>query len=65
MEAFRIESLRPFLLRLGPPGSPPFYETYGEQQVAAGRYAEVLSYERHVRPLKAALLENYRCPSPK
>jgi uncharacterized protein YdeI (YjbR/CyaY-like superfamily) len=62
-EAFRIESLRPWLPRLGPPGAPPFYETYGEQQVSAGRYTDVLRYERHVRPVKAALLAHYRPPT--
>jgi hypothetical protein len=30
---------------------PPFYEAYGEQQVAAGRYREVLRYSTHVAPL--------------
>lgn len=62
-EAFRIESLRPWLPRPGPPGSPPFYETYGEQQVSAGRYADVVRYEQHVRPVKGALLEHYRPPT--
>ncbi len=33
----------------------PFYETYGEQQVAAGRYAFVLRWTDHVRPIAAAL----------
>lgn len=33
----------------------PFYEVYGEGQVAAGHYREVLRYEEHMRPLMAAL----------
>lgn len=33
----------------------PFYERYGEQQVAAGRYLEVLRYNQHFRPLAAEL----------
>jgi hypothetical protein len=33
----------------------PFYETYGEQQVAAGRYAFVLRWADHVRPVAGAL----------
>jgi hypothetical protein len=36
-------------------GAKPYYETYGERQVAAGRYATVLRYERHVRPLVETL----------
>jgi hypothetical protein len=51
-EAFRIECLRP----LGRPGTgfamPPLYEAYGERQVAAGRYAEVLRYAQHVLPVR-------------
>jgi hypothetical protein len=34
---------------------PPFYETYGEKQVAAGHYAKVLRYREHVRPIEEAL----------
>lgn len=30
---------------------PPFYEVYGERQVAAGRYHEVLRYRAHVAPV--------------
>ena len=33
----------------------PFYETYGEKQVAAGRYAFVLRWADHVRPIATAL----------
>lgn len=33
----------------------PYYETYGAAQVAAGRYREVLTYDFHVRPMRAAL----------
>lgn len=34
---------------------PPFYETYGEKQVAAGHYQTVLRYREHVLPLANAL----------
>jgi hypothetical protein len=34
---------------------PPYYEQYGEKQVAAGRYHEVLRYRDHVHPLAEAL----------
>jgi hypothetical protein len=33
----------------------PYYERYGEEQVAAGHYSEVLRYEEHLRPLMIAL----------
>ncbi len=33
----------------------PFYEQYGEQQVAAGYYDQVLRYRKHIAPLAAAL----------
>jgi hypothetical protein len=36
-------------------GRPPFYEEYGERQVAAGHYKRVLRYREHVLPLAAAL----------
>lgn len=36
-------------------GKIPFYEEYGERQVAAGHYARVLRYREHVLPLAAAL----------
>ena len=37
------------------PDEKPFYETYGERQVAAGRYATVLRYADHMLPLARAL----------
>ncbi len=56
---FRVECLRPVdsRLRAAPPfrGPRPFYEDYGERQVAAGHYARVLRYSEHVLPLAAAL----------
>ena len=55
-DAFRVE----FLRRVEPrrPVStlePPYYETYGEQQVRSGHYANVLRYREHVRPVEEAL----------
>ena len=35
----------------------PYYETYGERQVAAGRYQQVLRLEEHVLPLARALAD--------
>jgi hypothetical protein len=31
--------------------SKPYYETYGQKQVAAGRYQYVISFQDHMRPL--------------
>ena len=39
----------------GPPDNPPFYETYGERQVSAGYYNEVIRYREHVAPIMEAL----------
>lgn len=36
---------------------PPYYEQYGEKQVTAGYYSEVLRYRDHVHPLAEALKE--------
>lgn len=36
-------------------GERPFYEEYGERQVAAGHYTRVLRYREHMLPLAAAL----------
>lgn len=37
------------------PDYRPFYETYGEQQVEAGRYAFVIRHRQHVWPIVQAL----------
>ncbi len=56
-DALRVECLSP----VGPePGDyscdqVPFYEYYGEKQVAAGYYDRVLRYREHIAPLAAAL----------
>jgi AcrR family transcriptional regulator len=34
---------------------PPYYETYGERQVAAGIYREVIRFRQHLAPLAAGL----------
>jgi hypothetical protein len=56
---FRVEWLRPVVAR-GESARPftgerPFYEEYGERQVAAGHYTRVLRYREHVLPLTRAL----------
>lgn len=57
-EQLRLEVLR----RAAPPAThaKPFYETRGEQQVAAGRYHHVLRYSEHLAPFVAALPEAVR-----
>lgn len=51
--AFRVERLRPvaYGLDLAPRlPDPPLYERYGAERVAAGRYAEVIRFRRHLVP---------------
>jgi hypothetical protein len=58
--AFRIESLRPVDREAGVEAlieEPPYYESYGERQVAAGRYPRVLRFREHFLPLARALRE--------
>jgi hypothetical protein len=56
--AFRTECLRPAdpeadVESLIP--QPPYYESYGERQVQAGRYPQVLRFREHFLPLARAL----------
>lgn len=58
IEAFRVECLRPANTQdreSNRPEEQPFYECYGEKQVAAGYYKKVLRYREHVVPLTEAL----------
>jgi hypothetical protein len=52
--SFRIECLRPVSAN-GANHQKPFYEEYGERQVRAGHYTDVLRYREHMLPLAAAL----------
>jgi len=56
-DAFRVECLRPVSDRCGRYllNEQPFYERYGEKQVAAGRYTQVLRYREHMVPLAEGL----------
>ncbi len=54
--AFRIECLRPVDELYAPASAVPFYELYGERQVQAGRYADVIRFDPHVRAVRDALL---------
>jgi hypothetical protein len=53
--AFRTECLTPVAGLPLDADVPPYYETYGEAQAAAGKYATVLRYAQHVRPLRDRL----------
>lgn len=55
---FAVECLRPVRYGLeigGRFAHPPYYETYGERQVAAGLYRDVIRFREHLAPLAAAL----------
>lgn len=58
INTFRTECLRPVENRAGSNGlakEPPFYERYGEKQVALGHYRHVIRYREHVLPFAEAL----------
>jgi hypothetical protein len=61
--AFRVESIRPVRYGLDIGGRfshPCVYEWYGEKQVAAGIYSEVIRFRDHIAPI-AAHLESSVC----
>jgi hypothetical protein len=60
MAALRVECLLPVGSGSNeyPSDQPPFYESYGEKQVAAGHYHRVLRYREHIAPL-AEVLSRY------
>jgi hypothetical protein len=63
--AFRVECLRaadPEVDVETLVEEPPYYEAYGERQVAAGRYSRVLRFREHFLPLARALRELGRTP---
>lgn len=56
--SFGVEHLRPvrYGLEIGDRHpQPPFYESYGEKQVAAGIYREVIRFRDHMAPLAEGL----------
>lgn len=57
LDALRREVFRPIATAIALPGLPskPFYETHGEQRVAAGQYGTVIRYEEHFRPFVETL----------
>jgi AcrR family transcriptional regulator len=55
---FGVECLRPVRYGLeigGRFAQPPYYETYGERQVAAGIYRDVIRFREHLAPLAVGL----------
>lgn len=58
VEQLRLEVLRP--ARPPETSGKPFYETRGEQQVAAGRYSVVLRHREHLQPFVEALADAVR-----
>jgi hypothetical protein len=60
-DAFRVEFLRRVVDGPAPPPSwIPYYEQVGEARVRAGRYASVLRYGSHVKPVIDTLLDSVR-----
>lgn len=58
-DAFRIEFLRRVIESPPPPLSwIPYYEQVGDERVRAGRYASVLRYGAHVKPIIDTILES-------
>ncbi len=68
IDAFRVERMR--VVDAGADArflaeKPPFYEQYGERQVAAGHYERVLRFSEHIAPLAEALaVWSQASPSP-
>jgi hypothetical protein len=50
-----VRELAPGKIPANASSQPPFYERYGEQQRAAGRYATVIRYADHFLPIAEAL----------
>lgn len=55
--AFAVEWLRPVANDAGlhPAAAKPYYETYGERQMAAGHYQNVIREQEHLLPLARAI----------
>lgn len=57
--AFRVECLRAVKNEIGfGQNSKPYYEEYGERQVAAGHYRDIIRYREHIKPLAEALRQS-------
>lgn len=56
--AFKVEVLFRVpddLPAVSPPAQPVYYEEYGKQRVAEGKYQELILYDTHIRPLTEKL----------
>lgn len=65
-QLFHKECLRPAgapVQFVGANGARPYYETYGEKQVTAGYYQNVIRLQEHMQPL-AGHLWAYACAAP-
>jgi hypothetical protein len=54
LDAFRIECLRPVRdvkILQGWKTDKPYYEIYGEQQIASGHYKQLITFNQHMRPI--------------
>lgn len=52
--AFAVETIRrvrPEVAPQAPPGTPPYYEVFGERRVREGVYREVIRWVDHVQPM--------------
>ena len=57
--AFRVECLRSVKNEIGfAQNVTPYYEAYGEKQVAAGHYRDIIRYREHILPLAEALRQS-------
>lgn len=54
-DAFRVECLRPVDDGDVDPPRTPFYELYGDRQVQAGHYTDVIRFDPHVRAVRDAM----------
>ncbi len=54
-DAFRVEYLCRVTSAAPAPAAQPFYEQYGERQVAAGQYAHVIRFDPHLLGAQRAL----------
>ncbi|HXD33837.1 MAG TPA: hypothetical protein VN643_22145 [Pyrinomonadaceae bacterium] len=58
LEAFKSECLRPVIATEAVDlNEKPYYERYGEEQVAAGHYSHVIRYREHFGPLVEAMAQ--------
>lgn len=57
--ALRVECLRSLKNEIGfAENGKPYYEKYGEKQVAAGHYRDIIRYREHIKPLAEALRQS-------